>query len=144
MPNYFSSELRFIAAGLWSFYYANNEIEVAVLSRVIKIFVMSYKNQKSGGGLGRNTDEYSTCSRLHRANWSTAHRREVNCLSRMPEPCKKQCWKIVKCIINLFSWQKRVKKRLEILLQWAIVIKMLSMLPHMHFCSIFCLLQIKA
>lgn len=44
---------------------------MAVLSSVVKVFVMNHKNQKSGGGLKKNPDKYSTCSRLKRANWST-------------------------------------------------------------------------
>lgn len=73
-----------------------------------------------------------------------AHKREVNHLSRTPEPCNKYCWKIIKQTINPFSWLKNfVKKELEIVLQWT-VIKMLSMLPCMHFCSKYflCLLWV--
>jgi len=46
-------------------------IEAAVLSSIIEAFVMINNNQKSGGELKKNTDKYSKCSRLKRANQST-------------------------------------------------------------------------
>lgn len=44
---------------------------MAVLPSVIKVFAMNHKNQKSGGGLKKNTEKYSACSRLKRVNQRT-------------------------------------------------------------------------